>query len=304
MASKTRMVTGIFIRLLVIFGIVTTTACGKATPSSATQVSGSGNLTITFADLQFGQQINIQQLADAFHQQNPSITVTVIPQNHPVADNDIAKQADVVLLPGSNPATLPGFLALQPLLEAAPMADFNPNDLWPGSLTACSDAQGNLYGVPLTLFLGGVYYNPSLFDQAHVPYPQPGWTWDQFKEIISQLGSTTNNQTLYGFLDGPSGFLLDPLLSQQLSVNGGQVNAQAIAASLTWYVQLVQDKKLYPLQPAINGVYHLDNMTQLLNNHQAAMWLSTTILAKGSIYPTRWTSPAITPPRFTPTVGQ
>ena len=49
-----------------------------------------------------------------------------------------------------------------------------------------------------------------------------------------------------------------------------------MAASLTWYVQLVQDKKLYPLQPAINGVYHLEQMTQMLNNHQVAMWLTTT----------------------------
>ncbi len=269
----------------IILGMVISSSCEQVAPLKPSQVSGPGNVTVSFIDMQPGQGIDYQALADEFHQQTPSITVTVIKQDHPapLADADIAKQADVVYLPGSNSATVPGILPLQPLLEQA--TDFNLNDLWPGSLTACSDAQGNSYGIPLTIFLGGVYYNPAIFDQAHVSYPQPRWTWDQFREIISQLGSTTDNQTTYGFVDGPYGNILDPLLAQQISANGGQIDSQATADSLAWYLQLAKDKKLYPSQPAVNSVFHLDDMTQLLNDHQAAMWLSTTDIRQGVYLP-------------------
>jgi len=264
----------ILIRLLAVLGLVLMTACSRSTPTSATQPDDSGNVILTFADLRPDQGIDYQAITNGFHQKNPSITVKIISADHPVplADADIAKQADVIFLSGENPATLPGFIPLQPLLDASP--DFNSGDLWPGSMTACSDSLGSPYGVPLTLVLQGVYYNPSLFDQLHVDYPQPGWTWSEFQQSVSQLSGTANGTTIYGFVDGPFGFILEPLLDQQLSSNGGKVDAQAIAASIAWYVQLAKDKKLYPMQPAVNGFNHLDEMTRLLENNQAAMWVS------------------------------
>ncbi len=277
--------TEVLTRLTLILFIIIISACGQATPPNANQMDKSSNITITFADMNFDVGVDFQALADEFHKQNPAITVTVIKQDHPapLADADIAKQADVVYLPGSNPATLPGILPLQPLLEQA--KDFNLNDLWLGSLTACSDAQGNPYGIPLTIFLQGIYYNPGLFDQAHVSYPQPGWTWDQFQALISQLGSITDNQTIYGFVDGLYGDILDPLLVQQLSANSSQVDAKGIANNLAWYVQLAKDKKLYPLQPAINGAYQtnqITNLQNLLKNNQAAMWISSPFVSGGN----------------------
>ena len=93
----------------VILGLVVSSACGQATFPNSTQAVGSSNVTITFANMQFDQGIDYQKLAAAFHQQNPTITVTVIPVDHSVqlADADIARQADVIFLPGTNPASLP-----------------------------------------------------------------------------------------------------------------------------------------------------------------------------------------------------
>ncbi len=271
--------------LLIIAGLVVSSACGQAMSPNSTRAVGAGNASITFADLRLDKWNDYQKLADDFHQQNPTITVSIVPVDHsaPSPDADIARLADVVFLPGSNPATLPGMLLLQPLLDTT--NHFNIDDLWPGSMTACSDAQGKSYGIPLTLFLQGIYYNLSLFDQAHIAYPQPGWTWDQFRVLISQLGSAANEQVIYGFLDGPYGNILDPLLAQQLSANGSHVDPQAMAAGLAWYLQLAKDKKLYPLQPAVNGVYQLEGMKQLLNNDQTAMWLSTTDIRQGVYLP-------------------
>ncbi|MBO9599461.1 MAG: sugar ABC transporter substrate-binding protein [Cohnella sp.] len=33
----------------------------------------------------------------------------------------------------------------------------------------------------------GVYYNKKLFDAANIPYPQDGWTWEEFRELAKKL---------------------------------------------------------------------------------------------------------------------
>ncbi len=263
--------------LWIILGIITISACGQAAPTKSNQTDGTGNVTITFADLQFGQEINAQQLADAFHQKNPTISVNVIPVDHSVqlSDEDIAKQADVIFLNGYNPASLPGFISLQPLVDE--VADVNLKDLLSGSTTACSDAQGNLFGVPLILFLQGIYYDPKLFDRVHLAYPQSGWTWSQFRQVVTEVASS-DGATVYGFVDGRDGFILYPLIMQQLLSNNGTVDSKAISASITWYQQLSKDKKLYPMQLAVNGIYPSAEINSLLANEQAAMWISSPVL--------------------------
>jgi multiple sugar transport system substrate-binding protein len=43
--------------------------------------------------------------------------------------------------------------------------------------------KGNLYALPFRTSSSIIYYNQSLFDQAGVPYPQEGWTWDDLLDI-------------------------------------------------------------------------------------------------------------------------
>jgi len=44
-----------------------------------------------------------------------------------------------------------------------------------------------LYGVPLDFTPMMMFYNRTLFDQARVPYPKPGWTWDDFLKKARRL---------------------------------------------------------------------------------------------------------------------
>jgi ABC-type glycerol-3-phosphate transport system substrate-binding protein len=255
-----------------------TAARASDTPSNATPDVNAGNVTITFADLSMDfDWMDYQPLVKAFHQQNPTITVKVVPFDHTVQLNmeDYAKQADVVYLDGLNPAWLPNFLSLQPLLDAT--TDFNPKDYWPGSFTECENDQGVPYGVPLILEPQGVYYDPQAFDAAKVPYPKPGWTWDQFQQTINQVGTTANGTTTYGLVDGPAGSILDLLLQQHLLANDGKLDAKALAAGLAWYIQLAKAQKLYAPQPAnSSGVMSFGDMSNLLQYHQAAMWIDST----------------------------
>ena len=271
MKRRIRKGSNVLVRLLAILEMVLMSACSRATPIAPTQASGSGNTTISFADLRLDPGIDYQTLANDFHQKNPSITVDILPYNL-VQPADAAKQADVLFLYGTNPAEQHGFIALQPLLDAA--LDFKTDNLWPGSMTACSDAQGNPYGIPLVLSLQGIYYNPSFFDQYHVAYPQPGWTWSQFQQAVTQLGGVANGSAIYGFMDGAEGFLLEPSIEQKLQANNGQIDAQAMADSFRWYVQLATAKKLYPMP--VNGANSIQDTLTLLKNGQAAMWTGST----------------------------
>jgi multiple sugar transport system substrate-binding protein len=44
-----------------------------------------------------------------------------------------------------------------------------------------------LYAIPLDFTPMVMYYNKRLFDAAGVPYPQPGWTWNDFFDAASRL---------------------------------------------------------------------------------------------------------------------
>ena len=51
---------------------------------------------------------------------------------------------------------------------------------------------GSQYLLPKDFTPLAVYYNKKLFDQYGVPYPQPGWTWDDFLHTAQALTKDTN----------------------------------------------------------------------------------------------------------------
>ncbi len=257
------------------------------TPSNATPDVNAGNVTITFANLSMNDYTDFKALADEFHRQNPSITVVVIPNDHraPLNLEDYARQADVVYLDGSNPAMLPGFLSLQPLLDGT--LDFKPDDFWPGSLTACENDQGIPYGLPLVVEPLGIFYDPKYFDQAGVAYPQPGWTWEQFEATIDQVsGSTSDGVPVYGLVDGPMNSILGTLINKALVAGNGRLDPQATASSLDWYVQLAKAHKLYPVpvETGSEGATAYKAMGEVVNGisgGKAAMWIDMPQIALG-----------------------
>ena len=52
-------------------------------------------------------------------------------------------------------------------------------DFYPGTLTGCQD-RGALWCLPTAANALLVFYDKAAFDRAAVPYPEPGWTWDDF----------------------------------------------------------------------------------------------------------------------------
>ena len=66
------------------------------------------------------------------------------------------------------------FLDLQPLIDSD--SNFDLAGFWLGSLSAMEDTEGRVLGLPMTLFLRGIFYDKSAFDAAnfslsHIPSP-------------------------------------------------------------------------------------------------------------------------------------
>ncbi|MBI4557440.1 MAG: extracellular solute-binding protein [Candidatus Hydrogenedentes bacterium] len=49
------------------------------------------------------------------------------------------------------------------------------------------DYRGFLGGLPWAGFAVIMFYNKDLFDRDSIPYPQDGWTWDDFRRVARQL---------------------------------------------------------------------------------------------------------------------
>lgn len=87
--------------------------------------------------------------------------------------------------------------SLEPLNSYADSdADLKKDDFYSG-LFNYATIDNNLYGIPAGFTTRVVYYNKKMFDDAKVPYPKDGWTWDEFQEISKQLTDKTKKQ--YGF---------------------------------------------------------------------------------------------------------
>ncbi len=87
--------------------------------------------------------------------------------------------------------------------------------------------QGDIYGLPWIAQPYVVYYNQTMFEEAGLDTPSLDWTWDDFKEVASQLtsddvygfGSTGNPPTAV-FAWGEGGDIIDEAGNVQIDSEG------------------------------------------------------------------------------------
>jgi multiple sugar transport system substrate-binding protein len=238
----------LFTALMLILGLVGCADNAGNVPSSGDidLSTGGEEVIITFA-YDENYRTLIEPLMDAFHEENPSITVQFVPlstTNYSQAETledrllALATGADTTLTFSGSPQAGSYFLDLQPLMDAD--SSFASSDFWPGSLSALEDTEGRVLGLPMTLFLRGIFYDKAAFDAANLAYPQPGWTWDDFRRMTAALAQGQGGESRFGYADRASLSILQPLIGYELTLNDGQIDAEALAAELDWYVQLAQ----------------------------------------------------------------
>lgn len=185
-------------------------------PLSASQAQDQPVVTITWWSTERGRDTAATrdlhfQLARAFEEANPNIRVAVslFPSrafNTRVATAIAGNEGpDVWTTYYAADIAQQGFLEdLTPYMEAS---GFDPG-MWFPIGQQRTVYQGHYYGVPRDASAGFIAYNKDLFDAAGLPYPQPGWTVAEYRELARQLTDRENDQYGVGAIVGGEGCML------------------------------------------------------------------------------------------------
>lgn len=167
---------------------------------SATHVLRVANWGGAGDDSEFSRTVH--SLIREFESQNPGIEVQI--EGTPGSQEYVSKmllsfiagsEPDIMTLDASSAAVFinNGVLKdLTPLMTSD--SSFKKEDYFPNVLDIARRGD-SYYAVPIDFTPMVMYYNKRLFDEAGVPYPRPGWSFDDFREKAKRL---TQGKT-YGF---------------------------------------------------------------------------------------------------------
>ncbi len=65
-------------------------------------------------------------------------------------------------------------------------------------IEATQNINGKYYSIPYCRNIQMVYFNKKMFDKAGVKYPDPNWTWEDFRETARKLTSGSGANKVYG----------------------------------------------------------------------------------------------------------
>ncbi len=135
-----------------------------------------------------------REIREGFEQRHPAVRVQIeqIPGHIEYTQKLVmahltGSTPDVVHVNGAYSAVLMNndvLLDLRPFVEGDPtfrLADYFAN------VRESFSRDGALYAIPLDFTTMVMFYNKRLFDEAGVPYPRDGWTWQDFLTTAERL---------------------------------------------------------------------------------------------------------------------
>ncbi|MBS4176020.1 ABC transporter substrate-binding protein [Lederbergia citrea] len=187
---------------------------GSASKEKGKASGGKAENTLRFATWDSGEALKIQEdIAKKFEEQNPGVKVQVEAYgdgfDQKLAASFGAKNPPDVMYMWNFPAY---YQSLEPLDSFVMKdSDINMDDFYQG-LFNYSSVDGELYGMPAGFTTMVMYYNKKLFDEANIPYPQDGWTWEDFKDIAAKLSDPSKKQYALGLEPEPDTYDIQGLV--------------------------------------------------------------------------------------------
>ncbi len=137
---------------------------------------------------------------------------------------------------------------------------------------------GHLYALCGWSGMTAIYYNKAIFDQAGVPYPEEGWTWEDVSRIAPLLTSGEGADKVYAL-----NFNLDwmgaietlcwgngaRLFNEETYEVDGYMNSDKMVDALTWYTSFVKNGYA-PSVTTLNAVG--GSADELFKNGKLAMY--------------------------------
>ena len=162
--------------------------------SSGGGTSNSGGpVTITYGIWAGTQTPAMQEIAEAFTKENPTITVKIQERPYPEfwstlqtgAAGGTAPDAFWMLAQQIRPYAVGG--QLLDISDAVKNQNVDLANYPRAVLDLYDQGDGKLYGLPKDVDTNAVWYNKALFDKAGVAYPAANWTWADFRETAKKL---------------------------------------------------------------------------------------------------------------------
>lgn len=70
---------------------------------------------------------------------------------------------------------------------------FDLSDFYPQSVDGWGKYKGKLYAIPTDIDVYALYYNKTMFDKNHLPYPNWSWDWNRYLSTAKTLTQDTNH---------------------------------------------------------------------------------------------------------------
>jgi len=182
------------------------TGCSTSGTSSSVNAGDGLNeqATLSYTIWDAAQKPAMQKIVDEFTKIHPNITINI----DVVGTKDYWTKMQTAVSAGSGPDVFwmngPNFALYASNGTLAPLdSSLVDTSNYPKALVDLYSLDGKLYGAPKDFDTIGVFYNKRLFQEAGVPLPTAGWTWDDFKADVAKL--TNKSAGVYGIASAPYG---------------------------------------------------------------------------------------------------
>ena len=177
-------------------------------------------------------------------------------------------------------------LELDPLLELDPSVD--RETFFPIALNAFL-YHGTLVALPNQFGLPLIGYDATLFDLANVPYPEAGWTLEEFLDTAVALTSGEGRQKQYGYVPHQGdhhdawtflhAFGID-LVDYSVEPVTAHFDTPSVADALRWYIALSETYGIKPVYSTSRtalagppvGMGYLADRRVIFSERRGAMW--------------------------------
>lgn len=161
-------------------------ACSGGGGEGTEPSESAGPVTISLSGWSLDTTPEFQALADAFHEENPDVTVEL--KGYDAAEYNTLITADLAAGAGPDIITQKEVKFVPTFVEGGQLLDVSDVELPDGISGASSyEVDGTAYAVPYRNDSWVLYYNKALFDAAGVEYPDGSWTWDDYNDAAAAL---------------------------------------------------------------------------------------------------------------------
>ena len=198
---------------------------------------------------------HIEEAMTKFNEQYPHITVNLraasdggLARDFDAGDADVRAIFTAIV---DSQRERGDFVALDPFIETD--ESFDVSDFYPAALEAFT-IDGKVWAIPYGVTSEVIFYNKDLFDQYGVPYPEVGWTWNDFVHTARVLRDPEAG--IYGFAHSPDvagwfhwafihqhgGRVLDDVQNPTRATFNDPLTVEAMA----WYASLYHEHGVAP----------------------------------------------------------